>query len=236
MECLPAKLFWGEWVRIRVSIKNEYTDYCDESRTLLFADFEEWVFGMRRFLAGAYKSEYNLQFENAGLAVDFYPFQKNGVAPTRAELRNSDCVMALRLLMRSADKNTFLGGVYTLLFHRAEIKAFSEKLLTELQENYPKHVHGRGKFVFAGVSPLGFGGCNYWYLDKSKNVKAGDYVWVKMGRHNTEQIVKVDSVRRYNELNVPYDPTKVKQVLRVATQQEVERLFAPDPSKIEKPF
>lgn len=236
VDCLPAKLFWGEWVRIRVSIKNEYTDYCDDSRVLLFEDFEEWVFGMRRFLAGAYKSEHNLQFENAGLAVDFYPYQKNGAEPTRDELRDNDCVMAVRLLMRAADKNAFLGGVYTLLLHRADINVLSKKLLQELEENYPKRVHGRGKFVFVGVSPLGYDGCNYWYLDKSKQVKAGDFVWVKMGRHNTEQIVRVDSVRRYTELNVPYNPERVKQVLRIATEQEIYCLFAPHPSTIEKPF
>ena len=78
-----------------------------------------------------------------------------------------------------------------------------------------------GKYAFAGVSPLGAEGCNYWYLDESKALKKGDYVWVRMGRHDLEQIVYVDDVRYYDEETAPYEPERVKKVLRKATDDEL---------------
>ena len=86
-------------------------------------------------------------------------------------------------------------------------------------------IHGSGKHVFVGVSPRGYTGCNYWYLDPSDSIVAGDYVWVRMGRHNTEQVVYVDSVRRFDEQTAPYDPSAVKQVLRKATEKEIKKFL-----------
>ena len=68
----------------------------------------------------------------------------------------------------------------------------------------------------------GYKGCNYWYLDPSKKVKAGDYVWARMGKHNTEQIVYVDSVRYCTEDTAPYDPLRVRKILRKATIEELQ--------------
>ena len=76
-----------------------------------------------------------------------------------------------------------------------------------------------------GVSPLGYEGCNYWYLDESGAVKKGDFVWVRMGRRNLEQIVTVDSVRHFGGENAPYEPSSVKRVLRIATDEEVIELL-----------
>ena len=223
LACLPPKPFLQGKVRLRICVKNDYTDYQDE-RAVLFEDLEEFVFGMRRLLAGAYRSEYNVQFDRSGIAFDFYPYTKDGGETSREERRANDCVVAVRLLMRSADKRRFIGGVYTLLMHRADVESFSSDLWKEMQEIYPKRVHGRGKFVFAGVSPLGYSGCNYWYLDESKQVAQGDYVWVRMGKHNTEQIVLVDSVRRFTPITVPFDPNAVKRILRKATPEEIEKI------------
>jgi hypothetical protein len=130
--------------------------------------------------------------------------------------------MALRLLMRSKDKKRLLGGVYSFLFHREDIEFFSSKLREEFDEVFAQLIPGSGKHVFVGVSPRGYTGCNYWYLDTTGKVQAGDYVWVRMGRHDTEQIVYVDSVRRFQDGCAPYDPAKVKQVIRKAAKEELE--------------
>ena len=229
VECLPPKLFGGGWGQIRLSLKNEHIHYSDAGRRLLLSDLEEWIFGMYRLLAGAYSSPYSISFEKVGIAVDLFPYcgndqARNGKSVSREERRKNDCTMAVRLLMRSADKRKFLGGVYTVIFHREDIKAFADGLRKEFNEIYGKLVHGRGKFAFVGVSPLGYEGCNYWYLDESGLLRAGDFVWVRMGRHHTEQIVRVDSARKFTEDNAPYDPTSVKRVLRKATESEIEEL------------
>ena len=130
--------------------------------------------------------------------------------------------MAIRLLMRSKDKKRLFGGVYSFLFHREDIEYFSSKLREEFDEAFAHLIPGRGKHLFVGVSPRGYTGCNYWYLDPTGKVQAGDYVWVRMGRRDTEQIVYVDSVRRFQDDYAPYDPAKVKQVIRKATKEELE--------------
>ena len=219
---LPLKLLSGDFkARVEIKLENEYLSYAHIEKEMLSADLEEWIFTMFRLLAGAYKREYNVVFENTGIAVDLYPHTENGMEASREERRKNDCIMAIRLLMRT-DKGSFLGGVYTLLLHREDIFAFATKLREEYDKVFVKLVHGRGKILFAGVSPLGYKGCNYWYLDDAGEVKAGDYVWVQMGRHNTEQIVYVDSVRYFSEETAPYPVYKVKQVLRMATEEEIK--------------
>lgn len=227
-EILQPKLkFEGERGRLKIAVKNPYLDYSDVNRTVILEDLEEWIFAMRRLLAGAYAKVYSLSFDKAGVAVDLYPYMSAGKETSRTERRENDCVMALRLLMRSEDKKTFLGGVYTLLLHRKDIEIFSDGLRKELDESYPKFVHGKGEVVFVGVSPLGYKGCSYWYLDETgtKNakiaLKKGDFVWVRMGKHQTEQIVYVDQVRFFPKEFTPYDPDTVKRVIRVATENEV---------------
>ncbi len=219
---LPLKLLSGDFkARIEVKIENEYVSYAQIEKEILSVELEEWIFSMFRLLAGAYKREYNVAFENAGIAIDLYPHTENGMEVSRLERRKNDCVMAIRLLMRSG-KSAFFGGVYTLLLHREDILAFATKLRAEYNEIFVKRIHGMGKILFVGVSPLGYTGCNYWYLDASGNTKAGDYVWVQMGSHNTEQIVYVDSVRYFTEETAPYPVYRVKQVLRTATEEEIK--------------
>lgn len=41
-----------------------------------------------------------------------------------------------------------------------------------------------------------------------------------MGRKNKEQIVYVDSVQYCTKENAPYDVTKIKRILRQATEEE----------------
>ena len=148
----------------------------------------------------------------------------DGREVSREERQQNDCLMLLRFLMRSGDNKRFLDGVHTLVLHREEIAKFADELRRSFDEIYARHVHGRGKYQFVGVSPLGFHGCNYWYLDTKEEVNAGDYVWVTMGKHNREQIVLVDSVRRCNDDTAPYDPLRVKRILRKATEEETKDL------------
>lgn len=210
------------FINAEIEIINEYLSYKHLCSDMTFEEMEEWLFAMSRLLAGAYGVEHNLSFENAGLAVDLYPYTDNGKAVERAERREKDCVMILRLLLKSADGKGFLGGVYSLLFHRKELESFASELREEFDKYYAQRGHGTGKYLFVGVSPQGYNGCNYWYLDPTSSVVAGDYVWVRMGRHNTEQVVYVDSVRRFDDDTAPYEPAAVKQVLRKATKKEIK--------------
>ena len=228
-EVLPPKTALDRaWVRLRITLKNDYVSYEEVQRIVLLEDIEEWIFAMHRLLAGAYAKEYSLSFEKAGLAVDLYPNGgcENGKPLSRRERREKDCMMAVRLLMRSQDKKSFLGGVYTLLFHREELSAFAAALRAEFYAAYPDYEQGKGKLTFVGVSPLGCAGCNYWYYEETGDVQAGDYVWVRMGKHHTEQIVCVDCARQFTEMNAPYDPERVKRVLRMATDEEVQAAHA----------
>ena len=222
---LPLKfLSKGFWARTEICLKNEHVFYNEIGENVSREALEEWIFCMFRLLAGAYGEEYSLSFEKAGLAVDFYPYTENGSKVSRELRRKNDCVMAIRLLMRGADKKSFLGGVYTLMLHRKEIEIFATILQQEFNQIFDKRVPGRGKYLFVGVSPLGYKGCNYWYLDPLGKTEKGDYVWVRMGRRSTEQIVFVDSVRYFSDDTAPYPPESVRRVLRKATKEEMEKI------------
>ena len=224
---LPVRLFSsGYWARTEISVKNEYVDYRQVQESIPREEMESFLFSMFRLLAGAYPKEKSISFERAGLAIDLYPYTKDGEEASREERRQNDCVMAVRLMMHSNAAGKFLDGVYSILLHQKDIEIFARDLRKEFDEVFRKFVHGRGKYLFAGVSPQGYTGCNYWYLDSSKSVKAGDYVWVKMGKHNIEQVVYVDSVRYFSEDDAPFEPSSVKQVLKKATDEERDLYLA----------
>ena len=44
---------------------------------------------------------------------------------------------------------------------------------------------------------------------------------MRMGRHNLEQIVYVDSVRRFTQDTLPYDIENMRKILRKATEEEL---------------
>ncbi len=212
-----------DFVRVQIGVENERISYKETEERITLEELESLLFSLSRLLAGGYGREYSLSFERAGLAFDLYPPTEGGRILSREERRAGECVMAVRLLMYSKDKSAFLGGVYSMIFYKKEIEAFAKGLRKEYEENYAQRVHGIGEYLFVGVSPLGYSGCNYWYLDPSKEVKAGDYVWACMGRHNREQILLVDSVRYFTADTAPYSPTTVKQILRKATTKEVKK-------------
>lgn len=221
---LPYRLGEEYWARTSISIQNEFIFYEDVGEYISNEELETLITALSRLLAGGYEREYTVAFETAGLAIDLYAHTKNGAPVSREMRRKNDCVMAVRLLLRSKEKKQFLGGVHTLLFHRKEIENFLAALQAEYQENAFQRRHGTGKYLFVGVSPLGYRGCNYRYFDPSGKAKTGDYVWVRMGRHNTEQIVFVDSARYYDDEDAPYNPQTVKRVLRMATAEEIQEI------------
>lgn len=226
LSVLPLKMFSkGFWAKTKIGLQNECIDYEVVEETITRAELEEWIFCMFRLLAGAYGRAYSISFEKAGMGIDLYPFTRYGDEVSREERRNNDCIMAIRFLMRSKEHQRLLGGVYSLLFHRRDIEQFAKQLQAEFNEVFEKFKVGKGRHRFAGVSPFGYNGCNYWYIDKTKKVQAGDYVWVVMGRHKIEQIVYVDNVRRFSDDTAPYDPKRVKPILRKATPEEVKKLF-----------
>ena len=210
----------GFMVRTKLAIKNDVINYEEIGERLSVSEAEELVRMMARMLAGATSKEYSLSAEKPGLAIDFYPFANDGEQVDRTRLRNEDCVMAIRILFKGKD-GKLLSGVYTLLLHRAEIKSFLQGFEKEFNAHYRVDAPKDGKYLFAGVSPLGYHGCKYWYLDPTKTCKTGDYVWVRMGRHNLEQIVYVDEARYFDDDTAPYNPLRVKQVLRKATAKEL---------------
>lgn len=216
---LPLKIFSKrDTARIEICIKNEYVSYRQVYENILRSEFEEGIFKMFRLLAGAYKKEHNVTLENARISMDLYPYTENGGEVSRRRRREEDCRAAICLLLKSGDNKRFLGGVYSFLLHREELEKFAQELRAEFEEVYRSLNKGKGKYLFVGVSPEGFSGCNYWYLDPTKAVRAGDRVWVRMGKHNTEQIAYVDGVRYYDEDNAPYDPQTVKRILRKAEE------------------
>ena len=221
---LPLKLFHGDfWAKTEIVISNDVISYKQIENRITADEVEDWIFCMFRLLAGAYKTDYTITFEKKGFSVDFYSHTKNGQEVSREERRKEDCIMAIRMLMRGKN-GEYLDGVYTLLLHRKDIEKFANDLREEFDKIFHKRARGVGNFLFVGVSPLGYKGCNYWYIDIEKEVKAGDYVWVEMGRHKKKQIVYVDSVRYFTEQSAPYSVERVKRVICKATKEELQEL------------
>ena len=206
----------GFWAKTETTLKNEYISYREIGETFSKDEIESWIVSAFRLLAGGFVSEYTLAFEKAGLTVDFYPYAAGNKECSREDRRLHDCVMSVHFLMRSSDKKRLLGGVYSLILHRKQIEAFAIALKAEYEKAFAPYEAKTGKYLFVGVSPKGCKGCSYWYLDESKSTKVGDYVWVRMGRRQIEQIVLVDTVRYCDDDTAPIELNRVKRVLRKA--------------------
>ena len=76
------------------------------------------------------------------------------------------------------------------------------------------------KRLYVGVSPYPYRGKGYWYIDESGQTLPKTYVWVRMGRHDREQMVYVDYVRWFAEDEEPYPHDLAKKVLRQTTENE----------------
>ncbi len=207
----------GFWAKTEIVIKNEYISYREIGETISREEIENWITSASRLLAGGYSSNYHLAFERAGLSVDFSPYAPGDKKCSREERRAHNCTMVIHFLMRSSDKKRLLGGVYSLLLHRKQVKEFALALKSEYEKAFARYEPKTGKYLLVGVSPKGYKGCCYWYLDVTKTTKAGDYVWVRMGRRQIEQIVYVDAVRYCDDDTAPKEVTHVKKILRKAT-------------------
>ena len=78
------------------------------------------------------------------------------------------------------------------------------------------------KRLYVGVSPYPYRGKGYWYIDESGQTLPKTYVWVRMGRHDREQMVYVDCVRWFAEDEEPYPHDLAKKVLRQTTEDEAK--------------
>ncbi len=220
----PNILSVGEMAKVKLAVENEYVHYQDTVK-IVREELDDVIVSLHRLLAGAYSDEYDMPFENAGFAIDLYPHAEGNAVLSRDLLRKKDCIAVFRILMRSHKKN-FLGGVYSIMLHREELKIFADALRKEFDEIFARCVHGSGKLHFIGVSPLGYTGCKYWYFDETGKVKAGDYVWVRMGRHDREQVVYVDCVKRCNIDTIPCPEKQVKDMIKIATLEETQTAFS----------
>lgn len=211
----------GVYAKIEMKLNNEFIAYRHVYENMTREDIERWIFSMFRLLAGGYRTEQNLSFEKTGFAVDLSPYVVEGKELSREELRSHDCVMAIRFLM--CHKKTLLGGVYSLILHREDIEKFAIALREEFYNAYAKFEKKKGKYLFVGVSPQGYQGCNYWYIDRTKTAKAGDFVWVCMGRRNLRQIVYVDRVRCFDDDTAPCNVDTARAIQGKATDEEVQK-------------
>ena len=209
----------GYRAKTLLAIENEFVSYREESERFLKEDLERLIFGLYRLLAGAYAKTRTVELFGSGFTFELYPYEEGNVEITREKRRQNDCAANLQFLLKSSDGKKFLGGVYAFNLHRKDVKTLADGLREELERAYQGRENKRGRYLFIGVSPKGYKGCNYWYLDKTKRTKKGDYVWVKMGRHNLEQIVYVDSVR-YCTDETPYPLDKAKIMIRSTTLEE----------------
>ena len=76
------------------------------------------------------------------------------------------------------------------------------------------------KILYVGVSPHPYKSKGYWYVDEYGLTQPNTYVWVRMGRHDKEQLAYVDCVQWATEKTAPYPYEKAKKVLRQATNRE----------------
>ena len=217
---VPPEGAWdGHWVRTKICVENEFIHYTEVSERMSLEEIREWLCLIARFLAGAFPRNPEFVTEKAGFVADFYPYSDNNKELTREQCRKIDCLMALRFLFKNS-QGKFVSGIYSFLLHRKELELLLAEFTETLDTYYPITPEKQGEHLFVAVSPLGYRGCKYWYLDPSKSVVKGDYIWVRMGRHNTEQIVYVDEAKYFNE-DFPYEPSKARQIIRKATQKEI---------------
>ncbi len=211
----------GYSVYVQLTVENEFIHYHSERRCDL-GDVEGIVYGIYRLLAGGYRHTHEVPLPNMDAVLLFNPDVETGVEdPTREYLRSRDCKLVWNMLFHSAKEKNTLGGVYVLMIAREALSPFVKALEAELEPYTKECAKRKGKYLFVAVSPQGYKGCHYWYLDPKKKTKAGTFVWVKMGRRKILQLVYVDEVRYFNEENAPCDWSKVKQVERQATQEDI---------------
>lgn len=215
--------FWDNYTLIvKIAVKNEFVHY-ETERHCNFFDVEDALFCMFRLLAGGYRKEQSLRLEGANAILHFNPDIEEGVELTREYLRSRNSTLAFNLLFYSERERNTLGGVYSFLIPKTALRLFADSIKTELQPYADVISKRRGKYMFVGVTPQGYKGCNYWYLDPEKKTEPNTFVWVKMGRAQTLQLVYVDNVRYFNDEDAPYSVDAVKRIERQATPADIQQ-------------
>ena len=64
----------------------------------------------------------------------------------------------------------------------------------------------------------------YSYLDAERIADYDTYVWVPVGSDNKERLAYIVDIGEYTEDNVPYPLEKTKNILRLATEEEVSQI------------
>lgn len=216
----PDKKADDDYAKIKIAVQNEFIAYEEVSERFFKSDVERIMFCLNRLLAGAYGKSRDIELLEQAFTLKLVPYTEGGEEVDRKTRRENECSAVFSFLFLSKDKKRFLDGVYLLTLGKQEIKKLASGLWEEYKEAYEKRQKKWGRYLFIGVSPKGYKGCNYWYMDTSKKAKAGDYVWVRMGKRDLEQIVYVDSVRYCGEDDAPYPLTEAKKILRLTTEEE----------------
>ena len=133
---LPTKDTY--WAKTEIAIENEYVHYHSIDEVFAREELENLICSMFRLLAGAYARMYNISFEKAGVVVDLYVPRANGRELSREERRQSDCRMLLQMLLKSSDKKSCLGGVYSFVLNKKDIEQLATALLAECNDAFPK--------------------------------------------------------------------------------------------------
>ena len=215
-------LLWdGYFLNVSISVENEFIHYKNTKNRCAFDEVERLYFSLHRLIAGGYRTEPCFRIEGAYMSIAIDPGVENAEHCSREQLRSADYTVTISMVMHSPKAETSMGGAYTIVLHREDIIAFANGLQEDLAEYEVALSKRHGKYLFVGVSPQGYKGCNYWYFDPTNKTELHTFVWVKMGNHKTLQLVYVDSVRRYNGYNTPCDPNGPKRVLKQATEEEI---------------
>lgn len=66
----------------------------------------------------------------------------------------------------------------------------------------------------------------YSYLDRNRIADFGDYVWVPAGKENKQKLALVVDVKDYSPDELPYPIERTKNILRLASDEEVAMIEA----------
>ena len=214
-------LLWdGYSLGMTIAVHNEFISYENSKHRCDFEEVEQFYFTLRRLIAGGYRSEPCFRIEGANMSVAIGLGVLNPENCSRERLRTANYTVTISLAFVSNLKNE-PNGAYTIVLHREEIKSLADGLQADLAEYANARSKRHGKYLLAGVSPQGYKGCNYWYFDPMGKTKPNTFVWVKMGKNKTLQLVYVDCVRKFNEYDTPHSVNGNKLVLKQATQEDI---------------
>ncbi|MBE7068218.1 MAG: hypothetical protein E7381_02845 [Clostridiales bacterium] len=236
-----------DWVDIRFLVTTDNIRFEKAGAYLTRNELEKFLSVTDFLLKGKIVRKYSLTWKKLGLRIVFVPNAEIGLMRPE-EREHATCQMQFEIFTRNKDTGLWNATSVVVRLARVEIEKLLDGLLQEYtvavgkpqEKDKFSYFHNKeteeqpliaetgtaqsddGAYLYVGVSPRGCVGCNYWYVDEEKRTQANTYVWVTMGRRNTEQIVYVDSVRYCNANDAPYPINKTKRVLRQTTQEETE--------------